>query len=458
MEISMKIIIAGAGKIGFSVASILADEGHDITVIDNDSSTISNLSNNLDVICVEGSATNSETLLEAGAAEADLLMAATRSDETNMVCGMSARKLGTKHVIARIRDTAYLRQTEFLREALGLSVIVNPEYECAKEISRILRFPSAIRVDAFSKGSVEIMEHRVSSGGKLDGMQLKMLPQNFGAKVLVGVVERGGEAIIPNGDFTLRSGDLLSITGAAKELRKFFIATGQYKKPVRKVMIMGGGRIAVYLTRLLLESGMSVTVVEADRQRCDELCDLIPQADIIHGDATRSEVLLEEGIRTADAFVALTGDDGDNIITSMYAKHNEVGKIVVKVNREYYTEILDSAGLDSVVAPKTLVAQQLARYVRAMSNSMGSSMETLYRLADGKVEALEFKVAEGSACIGVPLKTLRLKPNIIISAIVRGNKTIIPGGDTEICAGDHAVVVTKAGWLKDLDAIVEEEQ
>lgn len=458
MEISMKIIIAGAGKIGFSVASILADEGHDITVIDNDSSTISNLSNNLDVICVEGSATNSETLLEAGAADADLLMAATRSDETNMVCGMSARKLGTKHVIARIRDTAYLRQTEFLREALGLSVIVNPEYECAKEISRILRFPSAIRVDAFSKGSVEIMEHRVSSGGKLDGMQLKMLPQNFGAKVLVGVVERGGEAIIPNGDFTLRSGDLLSITGAAKELRKFFIATGQYKKPVRKVMIMGGGRIAVYLTRLLLESGMSVTVVEADRQRCDELCDLIPQADIIHGDATRSEVLLEEGIRTADAFVALTGDDGDNIITSMYAKHNEVGKIVVKVNREYYTEILDSAGLDSVVAPKTLVAQQLARYVRAMSNSMGSSMETLYRLADGKVEALEFKVAEGSACIGVPLKTLRLKPNIIISAIVRGNKTIIPGGDTEICAGDHAVVVTKAGWLKDLDAIVEEEQ
>jgi len=454
----MKIIIAGAGKIGYSVASILADEGHDITVIDNDSATINTLSNNLDVICVEGSATNSETLLEAGAADADLLMAATRSDETNMVCGISARKLGTQHVIARIRDTAYLSQTEFLREALGLSVIVNPEYECAKEISRILRFPSAIRVDAFSKGSAEIMEHRVSPGGKLDGMPLKMLPQSFGAKVLVGVVERDGEAIIPNGDFSLRAGDLLSITGSARELRKFFVATGQYKRPVRKVMIMGGGRIAVYLTRMLLESGMSVTVVEASRQRCDELCDLIPQADIIHGDATRSEVLLEEGIRTADAFVALTGDDGDNIITSMYAKHNEVGKIVVKVNREYYTEILDSAGLDSVVAPKTLVAQQLARYVRAMSNSIGSSMETLYRLADGKVEALEFKVTEGSACVGVPLRTLRLKPNIIISAIVRGNKTIIPGGDTEICAGDHAVIVTKAGWLKDLDAIVEEEQ
>ncbi len=453
----MKIIIAGAGKIGYSVAGILADEGHDITVIDNNSSTIANLSNNLDVICVEGSATNSETLLEAGAAEADLLMAATRSDETNMVCGISARKLGTKHVIARIRDTAYLQQMEFLREALGLSVIVNPELECAREISRILRLPSATRVDAFSKGSAEIVEHRVREGGRLDGLQLKQLPQSFNAKVLVGVVERGGEAIIPNGDFTLRSGDLLSITGADKELRKFFIATGQYKKPVRRVMIMGGGRIAVYLARMLLDSGMSVTVVEANRSRCDELCDLIPEANVIFGDATRSEVLLEEGILSCDAFVALTGDDGDNIITSMYAKHMDVGKIVVKVNREYYDRILDSAGLDSVVAPRTLVAQQLARYVRAMSNSIGSSMETLYKLADGKVEALEFKVSQGSKVIGVPLKDLKLKPNIIISAIVRGNRTILPGGDTEICAGDHAVVVTKAGWLKVLDNIIEDE-
>lgn len=451
----MKIIIAGVGKIGYSVAAILAAEGHDITVIDNNSATINNLSNNLDVICVEGSATNSETLLEAGAAEADLLMAATRSDETNMVCGISARKLGTKHVIARIRDTDYLRQTEFLREALGLSVTVNPEFECAKEIARMLKFPSAIRVDAFSKGSVEIIEHRVSENGKLNGMQLKQLPQSFDAKVLVGVVERDGEAIIPNGDFTLKAGDLLSITGSDKELRKFFITTGQYKKPVRKVMIMGGGRIAVYLARMLMDSGLSVTVVENDRRRCDELCDIIPAADIICGDATRSEVLLEEGILPTDAFVALTGDDGDNIITSMYAKHMNVGKIVVKVNREYYDQILDSAGLDSVVAPRSLVSQQLARYVRAMSNSMGSSMETLYKLADGKVEALEFKVTEGSAVIGVPLKTLRLKPNIIISAIVRGNRTIIPGGDTEIFAGDHAVIVTKAGWLKVLDDIVE---
>ena len=433
----MKIIIVGAGKVGYSVANMLSDEGHDITVIDRDPETISHLSNDLDVICVEGNATNPETLMEAGAAEADLLMAATEQDEVNMICGIAARKLGTKHIIARIRD---------------------PEYECAKEISRMLRFPSAVRVDAFSKGSVEIIEHKVPEKSKLDGMQLKNLPRELGAKVLVCVVERGGDALIPNGDFILRAGDRLSISGASRELRRFFVAIGQYRRPVKNVMIMGGSRISVYLTRLLLDSGIDVTVIDRDRERCDLLCDLIPSAHIICGDATRNEVLLEEGIRSTDAFVALTGDDGDNIITSMYAKHHGVPKIVTKVNREHFTGILESSGLDSIVTPKDLVAQQITRYVRAMNNSVGSSMETLYRLADGKVEALEFKVGEGSACVGIPLKTLRLKPNILISAVIRGSRSIIPDGETVICPGDHAVIVTAAGRLKDLDAIVEEEQ
>lgn len=453
----MKIIIAGAGKIGHSVADILSEEGHDITVIDRDSDTISVLSNALDVICVEGSATNSATLLEAGADQSDLLLAATEHDEVNMVCGISARKLGTKHVIARIRDPEYLSQTNFLREALGLSVIVNPEFECAKEISRILRFPSAVRVDAFSKGSVEIIEHKVRPGCKLDGMKLRALPQQFGAKVLVGVVERDNQIIIPNGDFVLRGNDRLSITGSTDELRRFFVSAGQYHKPVRKVMLMGGCRIAVYLTRMLQESGIDVTVVEKNRERCDVLCDLIPSSRIVCGDATRSDVLIEEGILTTDAFVALTGDDGDNIITSMYAKTCNVGKIVAKVNREHFSDILEKSGLDSIVTPKSIVAQQLARYVRAMSNSMGSSMETLYRLADGKAEALEFKVSASSKCVGIPLHELKLKSDIIISALIRGSRSIIPDGNSVIKPGDHAVVVIAAGRkLNDLDEIVEE--
>lgn len=450
----MKIIIAGAGRIGYTVASILSEEGHDITMIEQDPDIIASVSNELDVICVLGSATSPETLREAGAAQADLLLAATEQDEVNMICGISARRLGTQHVIARIRDPEYLSQTEFLREALGLSVVVNPEHECAREISRILRFPSAVRVDAFSKGSVEIIEYRVPDGGRLDGLQLKLLPQRFGARVLVAVVERGGEALIPNGDFILHGGDRLSITGDAKELRRFFIATGEYKKPVHKVMIAGGGRIAVYLTRLLQEAGMSVTVVERSRERCERLCDLIPGAHIVCGDATHSDVLLEDGLGSADAFVAVTDVDGDNIVTSLYARSCNVRKIVAKVNREHFTEILENAGLDSIVTPKEIVAQQLARYVRAMSNSMGSSVETLYRLADGMIEALEFRVGEGAACVGVPLKDLKLRPNILISAVIRGNTSIIPDGSTVIRPGDHAVVVTAAGRLKDMDDIV----
>ena len=451
----MKIIIAGAGKIGHAVAAILAEEGHDITIIDRSPETISTLSNALDVICVEGSATNPEILREAGAADADLLMAATEEDEVNMICGISARRLGTRHVIARIRDPEYLGQTEFLREALGLSVIVNPEYECAKEISRILRLPGAVRVDAFSKGSLEIVEYRVGSKDPLDGLQLKALVQKFGAKVLISVVERGGEAVIPNGDFTLREGDRLSITGTSRELRRFFAATGRFKKPVRKVMIMGGGRIAVYLARMLEESGIAVTVVEKDRERCEALCDLIPKAHVVCGDATRSDVLLEDGLSSTDAFVALTGEDGDNIVTSLYAKSCAVDKIVAKVNREHFSELLESSGLESVVTPKEIVAQQIARYVRAMGNSLGSSMETLYRVADGKVEALEFKVGEDAKCVGTPLKQLKLKKNILVAGIIRGSKCLIPDGNTEILAGDHAVIVTGAGRLRNLDEIVE---
>ncbi len=452
----MKIIIAGAGKIGRSVAAVLAEEGHDITVIDRDGELISLLSNELDVICVEGSATNPETLREAGAEHADLLMAATALDEVNMVCGISACKLGTRHVIARVRDPEYLNQREFLREALGLSVIVNPEYECAKEISRILRFPSAVRVDAFSKGSAEIVEHRVREGGKLDGMQLRMLPQQLGARVLVGVVDRSGEAIIPNGDFVLHGGDRLSITGSSNELRRFFITCGSYQRPVRRVMLIGGGRISVYLARMLLEVGVDVTVVEKERERCDRLIDLIPRAHIVCGDATRSEVLLEDGLSSADAFVALTGEDGDNIVTSLYARDRGVPKIVAKVNRDHFSDILENSGLDSIVTPKDIVAQQLARYVRAMNNSLDSSMETLYRLADGQIEALEFKIGSGSALVGVPLKDLKFKPNILISTVIRGTHSIIPDGQTVIQPGDHAVIVAKAGRILNADEILEE--
>ncbi len=454
----MKIIIAGGGKVGYSVAETLSAEGHDLTVIDRNPEVINRISNSLDVICVQGTATSPESLREAGAAQADLLLAATEQDEVNMVCGITARKLGTRHVAARVRDPEYLHQTAFLQEALGISMVINPEYECAREISRILRFPSASRVDTFSKGSVEIIEYRVPEGSRLHGMSLRALPGACGARVLVVVVERGGEALIPNGDFILQSGDVLSLSGENRELRRFFEAIGQYRRPVKNLMIMGGGRIAVYLTRMMEDSGISVTLVERSEARCEVLCDLVPHASIVCGDATKSDVLAEEGITRADAFVALTGDDGDNIITSMYAKRCEVPKIVTKVNREHFADILESAGLDGVVAPKDLVAQQLTRYVRALDGSRGGAMETLHRLADGKAEALEFRVGEQSKLKGIELKNLRLKKSVLIGAVIRGGKSLIPNGSTVLQPGDHAVIVTLAGRLTGLDQILEGEK
>ena len=454
----MKIIIAGAGKVGVNIAESLAAEGHDITVVDRDSETIERVSNALDVICVLGSAANPETLREAGAAQADVLMAMTEADEVNMLCALAAKRLGTKYIVARIRDPEYLSQTEFLREAIGLSVIVNPEYECAKEISRILRFPSAVRVETFSKGSSEIIDYRVPDPSPLDGVALRDTARRFGTKVLIGVVERGGEVMIPNGDLVLRSGDRLSLLGTAREVRKFFSAVGQKDRRVKSAMIMGGGRISVYLAQILEESGISVTVVDRSHARCDELCDLIPTARVICGDATRDEVLLEEGIRSADAFVSLTGDDGDNIVTAMYARHCGVRKTVVKVNHRHFSGILDESG-DSMVTPSDIVAQQLVSYVRAVDNSAPwSSIETLHKLAGGRIEALEFKVGDGARCIGTPLKDLKTRKNILITSLTRGGKTLIPNGSTVIESGDSAVVIAEAGLIKDINDIMEDER
>lgn len=451
----MKILIAGMGKIGYSIAEILSNEGHEISVIDQDPETISRVSNNLDVLCFEGNAANPQALAEAGAAQADLIVAVSEKDEVNMICAIVARRLGAGHAIARVRDPEYLSQRHFFSEAMGLSLIVNPEYECAQEISRILRFPGAVRVDTFSGGSMEIVEYRVCADDKLEGLHLKDLPGLFGAKILVSLVERNGDAIIPNGNFVLNRGDRLSISGSSEQLKKFFAALGHHFKRVRRAIIVGGGTISVYLARQLHEAGISVTVVEQDHERCKLLCELVPTARIVWGDAGSSEVLQEEGISSADAFVSLTGNDGVNIVSSMYAKTQGDMKIVTKVNRSHFLNILDDFGLESVVAPKALVTEQLVRYVRAMDNCLGSGIKSLYRLAEGKVEALEFVVDESSKCTSQPLCQLKLKSGIIICALIRKHGCIIPDGNSVIEPGDHAVVVCRAGKLSSLDEILE---
>ncbi len=455
----MKIIIAGVGRVGRQIAQRLTSEGHDVTLVDHDSDKLDAASNELDVICCFGSVTSLDTLNEAGAQHADILIASNESDEVNMICAIAARRLGTKYTVARVRNPVYLPQREFLREAVGLSVIINPEYECAREISRMLRFPNAVRVEIFANGSAEILECRVPEGSPLIGLSLRECSSRYGAKVLVAAVERGDEVHIPDGDFVLHTGDKLSLLGEESEIRRYLAAAGHSENRVKNVLIMGGGRTGVYLAELLEKDGISVSVLECSEARCNELCDLIPQASIICGDGTRDEVLLEEGIRGTDAFVALTGNDGDNIVTAMYAKRCGVPKVVVKVEHRHFSDMLDGDSGDTMISPEEIVSQQIVGFVRAISNSSGlSSIETIHKLADCQIEAVEFKVGTGARCIGIPLSELRMPKGVLIIAITRGKNTFIPNGSTVIEGEDHVVVVAPAGTMKDINSIVGGER
>lgn len=455
----MNIIIAGVGQVGVQIARNLTAEGHDITLIDHDSDTLETASNELDVICCIGSVTSLDTLNEAGAQQADILIATTDSDEANMICALAARRLGTRYTVARIRNPEYLPQREFLREAIGLSVIINPEYECAREISHILRFSSAIRVEVFSNGSAEILDCRIPDGSPLIGLSLQECSRRYEAKVLVAIVEREEEVRIPDGDFVLCAGDKLSLMGEESEIRRFLAAAGHRENRINNVLIMGGSHTGVYLAELLEKDGINVSVLESSEVRCNELFELIPRASIICGDGTRDEVLLEEGIRGTDAFVALTGNDGDNIVTAMYAKRCGVPKVVVKVEHRHFSDMLDGDGGDTMISPQEIVSQQIVGFVRALSDSSGlSSIETIHKLANGQIEAVEFKVCSGAKCIGIPLSELKMPKGVLIIAITRGKTTFIPNGSATIEDGDYAVAVAPAGTLKDINDIVGGEK
>lgn len=447
----MKIIIAGAGRIGGSVAESLCSEGHDITIIEKDAETANNVSNNVDAICITGNACNPGILRDAGAETADLILAITESDETNMLCGTTACRLGTGKAVVRVRNPEYSSEMKLFKDVFGFSLIINPELECAREISRLIRFPGASRVDVFTGGGIEIAEYHVDEGSRIEGVALKDLRNIISAKVLVSLVERDGKAFIPNGEFVFRKDDALSLVGPDNELRRFFTACNAYSRKVKNVLIIGGGTTSVYLAKDLIKSGLSITIIEKDKSRCELLCDLVPDARIICGDATRSEVLMEEGVLTTDAFVALTDDDGENIITSIYAHHCGAGRIVTKVAHEHFSEVAESSDLDCVVTPKSIVTDQIVSFVSGMSNSADCSLELIYTLADGRAEALELQVFEDKRFTSIPLRELKLKPGILIVGIIRGGRSIVPDGDTVILPEDRIVVVTSSGAVRDIE-------
>lgn len=449
----MHIIIVGLGKLGTTLTKQLTTEGHDIVVVDTSSEKVNRIVDVYDVMGICGTGASCEILEEAGVEKTKLLIAATESDELNILSCLIAKRMGVENTIARVRNPDYANQIQFLRQELGISMIVNPEYETANEISRIIRFPSAANLDSFAGGKIEIAKIRIHSDNPICDLKLYELKKKFKSKVLVCAVQRGDDVFIPSGDFVIQADDSISITGTRSDISVFMRQTGVHKHKVKNVMIIGGGRIAYYLSKLLADTGRSIKLIEQSMDRCYHLNDILNDVNIIQGDGTDQEVLDEQRLENQDAFVALTGIDEENIIVSMYAESKGIPKVITKVNRHSYS-ILNDIGLETVVSPQIVAGNLVTRYVRALQNSAGNSqIQTLYKLLDGRVEAVEFIVPEGAGYENIPFKELKLLPNLLIGCIIRNGKIIYPNGDNVMKAGDSIIVVTAGRILEDLHDI-----
>lgn len=451
----MKIVIIGDGKVGYRLAKQLSEENYDVVLIDNDEEKLKETINKLDINCVTGDGVSAEVQKEAGVPSSDLVIACASTDELNMLSCLIARRLGAKHTIARVRNPLYFQQIHILKEDLHLSMVINPELAVANEIVRVLIFPSASKVETFVKGKVELVEFPLREGNPIVGMSLAEVYKKFQIKILVCAAQRGKEVYIPDGSFVPQVGDKLHIAASHKQLEALFTALGNKKNMIRKVMIGGGGRASFYLAKQLTTMGMDVKIIEHNRKKCEDLCEQLPKATIIHGDATDHELLLEEGIEEADAYVALTGLDEENIITGLFAKGQGVHKIVAKVNEDSRAQMVEGLGLDSMVSAKSATADAIISYVRARQNSYSSAnVETMYRLVDDRVEALEFIIKEETSYTHVPLKDLRTKPNNLIACIARNRQIIIPSGNDFLQVGDSMVVVTRDKKVQDIRDIL----
>lgn len=451
----MEIIVAGCGKIGRTIIGSLVAEGHDVIAVDSDKNVIDEITDLYDIMTICGNCANYDILEESSVKSAELFVAVTGSDELNMLSCYIAKKMGASHTIARIRNPEYNESSiGFLRQQLDLSMSINPELLAATELFNILKLPSAVKIENFSRRNVELIELRIKEGSALDGVKLSEMRLKYKSKVLICVVQRGEQVYIPDGNFVLKSGDKIGLTAAPSEIQKLLKALGVLQKQSKFVMLLGGSKTAYYLAKMLAGTGVSVKIIESNKERCDELSEKIPKATIINGDGAQQELLLEEGLRSLDAFVALTGMDEENILISIFAAANSVPKVISKVNRNELGLMAERLGLDCIVSPKNIVSDILVRYARALENSMGSNVETLYKLMDGKAEALEFKVNPYSKIIDTPIRDLKFKPDIIIAGIIRGRKTIIPGGDDMILSGDRVIVIARDQRLNDLSDIV----
>ena len=453
----MNIIIVGCGKIGTTILSSLLAEGHDIVAVDSNPDVISEISNIYDSMYVCGSGTDCDTLSEAGVEHTELFVAVTGSDELNMLSCFIAKKMGAKHTIARIRNPEYnYKSLGFLRQQLDLSTSINPDLLAAEELFQVLKLPSAVKVEYFSHRNFELLELRLKENSPLCGARLSELRKKYEAKFLICVVQRGEEVYIPDGSFQLQAGDRIGLTAAPSEVQKLLKMMGILQKQARDVMILGASRMGYYLARMLLASGTNVKIIDRDHQRCQEISEKLPGAVVICGDGAQQELLLEEGIRSMDAFISLTGMDEENILISFFASSQGVKKVISKVNRDELRFIAEKLGLDTLISSRSVSSNVLSRYARALQNSLGSNVETLYKLMDDRVEALEFRVQTDFPMTNVPLKDMRLKSGILIAGIIRNRKTIIPSGVDVILPGDRVIVLSAASGMHDLSDVLKQ--
>ena len=450
----LNIIIVGCGKVGRALVEQLSKEGHYITIIDKNPEKIQSLTNLYDIMGIVGNGASYSVQMEAGIEDADLIISVTDSDELNLLCCTVAKQVGDCSAIARVRTPDYSKEVSYLRDKLGLAMIINPELEAAKETARILYLPTALEVNSFAHGQAELIKIKVPEGNTIDGMTIAHLGRKIAPNILICAVERDGEVTIPAGDFTIQRGDIISFAASRKVAKQFLEDIGFKTNQVSNTMIIGGGKSTYYLAKLLMNMGIEVKIIESNRQKCEELSILLPKAIIINGDGTDEELLKEEGIETAESFVPLTGIDEENVMLTLYARKVSKAKVITKINRMTFKTVLNDLDLGSVIYPRYITSEAIVAYVRAKRASRGSDIETLYHIFDSKAEAIEFRIREESSVTDVCLANLSLKKNLLIAFINRNGKIIIPSGNDCIRVGDTVTIVTTHSGLKDIRDIL----
>lgn len=451
----MNIIIAGCGKVGQELAAELSSENHGVTVMDTDPEALEAVTNATDVLGYQGDCTSFRAQIEAGIRDADLLIAVTGQDEKNMLACLIAKKAGKCQTIARVRRPQYSQEIGYLKEELGLSMVINPERAAAAEMERLIQIPSALEVDTFAKGRVNLISLIVPEGSLLDGLTIKDLPSRLNMNTLICVINHGKEVIIPNGDSVIHAGDKISVTVSMADVSEFLNRIGIKTKKVKNVLIAGGGTMGYYLAKRLLNLKINVKIIEENSDRCDELSALLPRAMIINGDATDRALLAEEDLRNVDAVAALMEHDEENILLALYASYCVKLKVMTKIHRNSYESLTEDIHVGNIISTKRITSDYITRYVRSMQNSVGSDVEALYKMMDDTVEALEFNIGEDYTITGIPLKDLKVIPNALICCINRKGKIIRPGGNDTIETGDSVVVVTTKKRIKSINEIIQ---